>query len=178
MTECAICFDIINDDNKILECCHSYHKACIDAWLNEQKNCPLCRHEVKVEIIKEYIEIPLAPPLAPAVPPTGGRYFNYIQPWQSHSSSSSSGVNYYSFALQPEQYQPSGSVNFSRIDDTVLHMVFNNDFFNDVFGNAPSNNNIANRPQPAQPVAPANVPQYVLPVNMVNEREPWFSLFD
>jgi hypothetical protein len=29
-------------------------------------------------------------------------------------------INVYSFALQPEEHQPSGSCNFSRIDTTTL----------------------------------------------------------
>jgi len=33
------------------------------------------------------------------------------------------GINVYSFALKPEDLQPSGSCNFSRIDNAVLHLV-------------------------------------------------------
>jgi hypothetical protein len=31
----------------------------------------------------------------------------------------------YSFALRPEEYQPSGSCNMSRIDHAALHLTFN-----------------------------------------------------
>jgi hypothetical protein len=35
-------------------------------------------------------------------------------------------VNVYSFALQPEQHQPSGTCNFSRIDNAVLQLTISN----------------------------------------------------
>jgi len=49
-----------------------------------------------------------------------GRYFNVVQPYQHHTSSPSVGINVYSFAINPEDHQPSGSSNFSRIDNANL----------------------------------------------------------
>ncbi len=49
-----------------------------------------------------------------------GKYFHLLQTYQYHSSTPSDGVNVYSFALHPEQHQPSGTCNLSRIDTTVL----------------------------------------------------------
>jgi len=49
-----------------------------------------------------------------------GPYFNYVQPYQHHTRTPADGVNVYSFALNPEQHQPSGSANLSRIDTTLL----------------------------------------------------------
>jgi len=49
-----------------------------------------------------------------------GSYFNYVQPWQHHTHTPADGINVYSFALHPEQHQPSGTANLSRIDNTVL----------------------------------------------------------
>ena len=50
-----------------------------------------------------------------------GRYFNLVQPYQHHSNvPESPGINVYSFALKPEDHQPSGSCNFSRIDNATL----------------------------------------------------------
>ena len=37
-----------------------------------------------------------------------------------HSSTPNNGVNVYSFALHPEQHQPSGTCNLSRIDNTTI----------------------------------------------------------
>ena len=47
-------------------------------------------------------------------------YFNKVQPFQHHTSMPSDGVFVYSFALNPEQHQPSGTVNMSRIDNATL----------------------------------------------------------
>ena len=49
-------------------------------------------------------------------------YFNYVQPLQHHTHSPVDGVNVYSFGLHPEQHQPSGTCNLSRIDNTVLSL--------------------------------------------------------
>lgn len=47
-------------------------------------------------------------------------YFNYVQPYQHHTGNPDVGINCYSFALKPEEHQPSGTVNFSRIDNINL----------------------------------------------------------
>jgi hypothetical protein len=49
-----------------------------------------------------------------------GDYFNYVQPYQCFSNTPRDGVNVYSFALTPEEHQPSGTCNFSRIDNATL----------------------------------------------------------
>ena len=51
-----------------------------------------------------------------------GYYFNYVQPWQHFSNTPADGINVYSFALKPEEHQPSGSCNFSRIDNATLNV--------------------------------------------------------
>jgi hypothetical protein len=51
-----------------------------------------------------------------------GRYFDRVQPFQHHTRTPSKGINVYSFALQPEQHQPSGTCNFSRIDKATLQL--------------------------------------------------------
>jgi hypothetical protein len=47
-------------------------------------------------------------------------YFNLIQPYQHHSVVPSPGIYVYSFSLLPEQFQPSGSCNMSRINKIEL----------------------------------------------------------
>jgi hypothetical protein len=54
--------------------------------------------------------------------PREGAYFNLIQTYNYHTSTPANGVNVFSFALHPEQHQPSGTANLSRIDNTVLSM--------------------------------------------------------
>ena len=53
-----------------------------------------------------------------------GDYFNYVQPYQHHTRTPADGVNVYSFGLHPEQHQPSGTANLSRIDTTQLFLTF------------------------------------------------------
>lgn len=53
-----------------------------------------------------------------------GSYFNYVQPDQHHTNTPADGINVYSFALHPEQHQPSGTANLSRIDNTQLNVWF------------------------------------------------------
>jgi hypothetical protein len=50
-----------------------------------------------------------------------GNYFNYVQPYQHHTRTPADGINVYSFALHPEQHQPTGTANMSRIDSTKLN---------------------------------------------------------
>jgi hypothetical protein len=52
-----------------------------------------------------------------------GRYFSYVQPYQHHSRTPAApGICVYSFALKPEEHQPSGTCNFSRIDKATLQL--------------------------------------------------------
>lgn len=49
-----------------------------------------------------------------------GSYFDLFQPFQVHTRAASSGINVYSFAINPEALQPSGTLNFSRVDNAYL----------------------------------------------------------
>ena len=55
-----------------------------------------------------------------------GRYFNLVQPFQHHTNIPAVGINVYSFALKPEEHQPSGTCNFSRIDNATLILTLSN----------------------------------------------------
>jgi hypothetical protein len=48
--------------------------------------------------------------------PQPGKFFNQVQPYQHHSGCPYPGVYAYSFALRPEEHQPTGACNFSRVD--------------------------------------------------------------
>jgi hypothetical protein len=52
-----------------------------------------------------------------------GSYFDLVQPFQHHTATPATGINVYSFALRPEEHQPSGTCNFSRIDNASIQMV-------------------------------------------------------
>ena len=63
----------------------------------------------------------------------GGKYFNQVQPFCHHSGVPVTGVYCYSFALKPEEHQPTGTCNFSRIDNASLNLVVtSNTLANDV----------------------------------------------
>jgi hypothetical protein len=50
-------------------------------------------------------------------------YFRLVQPWQFHTVIPNNFYTYsYSFALQPESFQPCGSLNASRMDSIVLQV--------------------------------------------------------
>jgi hypothetical protein len=54
-------------------------------------------------------------------------YFRLVQPWAHHTTTPVNSFIYnYSFALRPEEAQPSGSLNASRINSFVLNMTINN----------------------------------------------------
>lgn len=53
-----------------------------------------------------------------------GFFYNVIQPYQCHTNTPAIGINVYSFALEPENHQPSGTVNFSMISNASLDITF------------------------------------------------------
>jgi hypothetical protein len=61
-----------------------------------------------------------------------GSYFRCVQPYQHHTGghnqnprNATGGFYCYSFALRPEEHQPSGTCNFSRLDSATLQLDFN-----------------------------------------------------
>ena len=58
-------------------------------------------------------------------------YFRLVQPWQYHTVVPEENFVYsYSFALRPEDAQPSGSMNASRLDSIVLQINLNANLVN------------------------------------------------
>ncbi len=49
-----------------------------------------------------------------------GDYFRLVIPYQKHTRAPTGYVHVYSFSLNPEQHQPSGTCNFSRLDNAEL----------------------------------------------------------
>jgi hypothetical protein len=50
-------------------------------------------------------------------------YFQLVQPYQHHERvPENKHINVYSFALKPEEHQPSGTCNMSRIDNATLNL--------------------------------------------------------
>ena len=54
-------------------------------------------------------------------------YFRLMQPYQNHTTIPSTNYIYtFSFALHPEKHQPTGTCNFSKIDNTILNLTMEN----------------------------------------------------
>ncbi|XP_010556898.1 PREDICTED: RING-H2 finger protein ATL16-like isoform X2 [Tarenaya hassleriana] len=50
--ECSVCLNEFEEDEKlriIPNCCHLFHIDCIDIWLQNNANCPLCRTSVSCD---------------------------------------------------------------------------------------------------------------------------------
>lgn len=52
------------------------------------------------------------------------KYFQLVQPYLRHTAVPNNYINLYSFALVPEELQPSGTCNFSRLDNASLELQF------------------------------------------------------
>lgn len=51
-----------------------------------------------------------------------GKFFNQVQPFYHHTGNPYPGIYNYSFALHPEEHQPTGTCNFSRIDNAQVQL--------------------------------------------------------
>ena len=59
-------------------------------------------------------------------------YFAYLQPFQHHRGCGQDGIYMYSFSINPEEYQPSGACNMSKINK-IQFMINLNNTFNDYY---------------------------------------------
>lgn len=45
--ECIICLEEYGDKEVLfLDCCHSFHKNCIEQWMLKKKECPICSYNI------------------------------------------------------------------------------------------------------------------------------------
>lgn len=140
MSECPICFEIINEEY-ITQCSHKFCKVCANIF--PQKNiisCPLCRQPLQNNTQLNYPDIAVSSepiydeinggftyPLLTINPEThqqSSSYFNNFQPYYHQTPN----IDTYSFALNPETYHPSGSLNISLYARTynILHILDGN----------------------------------------------------
>lgn len=112
---CPICIE--NCSTHFTECNHSYCIGC----LSRIKICAMCRNPLqraklyneikrKVTKVKDLVQL--------SEEERQTSYFSRVEPYERHEASNYN-VNIYSFDLRPqdEDYVPSGSVNFSRMDN-------------------------------------------------------------
>ena len=130
------------DLDKII--CNSSNKLYIN-YLNSQTETSIqgMLYKIKANILKSSQIYPnnsdeydsLSPPINSAVLQINGmdrfteqsyRFFDTIQPYIHHSCIPEYGNIYtYSFALTPEKMEPTGSCNFSRVDNATLYLKIN-----------------------------------------------------
>ena len=53
-----------------------------------------------------------------------GRFFGDLQPHMHHQNTPKDGINLYSFALEPEKLQPTGTSNLSKVENIILTLWF------------------------------------------------------
>ncbi len=64
------------------------------------------------------------------IPEETGNYFNYVQPYARHRNTPSDGINVYCFSFRPEEQQPTGSCNFTRISQSRLYITVDPKVYN------------------------------------------------
>jgi hypothetical protein len=58
-------------------------------------------------------------------PELPSKYFRLLQSYYHHTRIPSNYIYCYSFAIKPEEYQPTGTCNFSRLDNVTLRIIKN-----------------------------------------------------
>lgn len=112
---CDICYE--EKDLKKIECCLG-KKWCKDCEAKITDKCPFCRREIKRVTVYN---------------PRDGGYFNTIQPYNYQGLPGSSGINMYSFSLNPQEHQPSGSLNYSRWENVSINIPRSGDLVNNMY---------------------------------------------
>ena len=118
--KCNCSISLIDHNMKTLTCNHNYCTKCYED--DKFTFCTVCSMQVKKEKkIKptiQQIKLPINPTM-PSINPNQ-QFRPTINPTINPSRIPVPGINVYSFSLRPEDHQPSGSVNWSRIDNTRL----------------------------------------------------------
>ena len=51
--KCPICLEELESEIKETSCEHTFHKYCLDKWLETKNSCPLCRESLKQKVNSE-----------------------------------------------------------------------------------------------------------------------------
>lgn len=130
---CKYCSKECNDDIVYLSCEHYYHEHCLKEWIlqcdyfNIAPTCPCCRKKIDSISIKKKFDIKITknvPILKSELKIVNGKLelYDAIE-FVSIIISDDNSINVYSFALYPDEHQPSCTCNFSRIDNTSLNLL-------------------------------------------------------
>ena len=145
LEDCSICLDlIINDDLKQKTVCkHTFHVDCLSIWTQANNSCPLCRTPIhstmqtRQDIINAsqnglYIPQPfwfnrdehlIMPEVAfeHTIADISFAELSDLIVEEDENQPSINFYNSYNFALEPEEPEPSGRENRSRIDELSTH---------------------------------------------------------
>ncbi len=137
--ECSICMDhILDTDEHITKCNHTFHTTCINKWLECNYSCPYCRTVLKELQPHRYSNLTFnhyVSELQPHGYSSSNLTFNhpvsellyFFRNFSNNNSNNSNNSNNnidtnintdlsnIPFALFPESHEPSGSANVSRI---------------------------------------------------------------
>jgi hypothetical protein len=72
------------------------------------------------------------------------KYFRTVVPYQRHTNVPNNFIYVYSFCTSPEEFQPSGSCNFSRIDNQILYLEISDQLIDPIITVFAVNYNIIN----------------------------------
>ena len=72
------------------------------------------------------------------------KYFRTVVPYQRHTNIPNNFIYVYSFSTNPEDFQPSGTCNFSRIDNQVIYMEISDQLIDPIITVFAVNYNIMN----------------------------------
>lgn len=72
------------------------------------------------------------------------KYYKTVVPYQRHTNIPNNFIYVYSFSLHPEEYQPSGTCNFSRIDTSLLEVKLSEELEKPIIQIFATNYNILN----------------------------------
>ena len=56
----------------------------------------------------------------------GGKYYNYLQPYNNNCFQPHTGINMYSFSQKPFDYKPTGTCNLSKLNNVYMNYTPNN----------------------------------------------------
>jgi hypothetical protein len=148
--DCSICLEYINSDDlkQKTVCQHTFHASCLSRWTQANNSCPLCRNKLSTyplqlpptasagETDVAYIPLPfwftrdehlLIPEVAynHSMRTVIDISFAALSDLIIEEDENQPLMNNYSFALEPERPQPSGTQNRSRIGLNYLTTSFN-----------------------------------------------------
>jgi hypothetical protein len=112
---CPICIE--NEALYFTECGHGYCICC----LSRINKCAMCRKS----LLRSTLCIEIKRKAKPIQQTNNSNRLSFNHPvreliWAVNSETF--WINTYSFALRPEEHQPSGTTNFSRMDDVTLRV--------------------------------------------------------